>query len=235
MVEPIDKAPRVPGNPDRQAIVNAISALEQPTITEISQAAGFKRSVVRTHIFRLSQSGVVEEQETGEKTRYSLTQEWSESTDQQAGKRKGSNESCFICGCTQDHKLEDHHIIPRRFGGEDTQENTITVCGNCHRSLEAIYTDRVWQQFAVDQDPGHRSESAVVTDHEAKSPAGGLTENAVQILDRLETEQWTTRQELIKALGVSDTTVTTRTQELLEAGLIEAETHHRERRYRLTE
>ena len=31
--------------------------------------------------------------------------------------------------------LEVHHIIPLRDGGEDTIENTIALCPNCHREL----------------------------------------------------------------------------------------------------
>lgn len=37
---------------------------------------------------------------------------------------------CELCGSRK--SLEVHHIIPISFGGPDTEENMIVVCGKCH-------------------------------------------------------------------------------------------------------
>jgi HNH endonuclease len=45
---------------------------------------------------------------------------------------------CQICGRTNG-KLDVHHIIPRRDGGQDSMDNLITVCnGICHKKLEPV-------------------------------------------------------------------------------------------------
>jgi hypothetical protein len=51
--------------------------------------------------------------------------------------------SCAFCGVTrQQHKddcgrdLDLHHIIPERKGGEDSVENLLPVCRDCHQTLE---------------------------------------------------------------------------------------------------
>jgi hypothetical protein len=57
---------------------------------------------------------------------------------------------CYICGNDNPNVLEEHHIVPRRHGGEDTDENLITLCANCHRSIERIYDKRFYQQLGVE-------------------------------------------------------------------------------------
>lgn len=42
---------------------------------------------------------------------------------------------CYICG--KPTNLHVHHIIPRAHGGENVMDNLITLCGGCHRSVEA--------------------------------------------------------------------------------------------------
>lgn len=42
---------------------------------------------------------------------------------------------CYICG--RETNLHVHHIIPRAEGGLDIPENLVTLCGGCHRSIEA--------------------------------------------------------------------------------------------------
>jgi hypothetical protein len=42
---------------------------------------------------------------------------------------------CYICG--KPTNLHVHHIIPREEGGPHTLDNLITLCGGCHRSIEA--------------------------------------------------------------------------------------------------
>jgi hypothetical protein len=41
---------------------------------------------------------------------------------------------CQHCG--KKDKLEIHHLIPRRKGGLDVLENTLTVCRKCHKTIE---------------------------------------------------------------------------------------------------
>lgn len=48
--------------------------------------------------------------------------------------RKRDNNKCFICETT--NELEIHHIVPRRLGGDHTEENLITLCLKCHRYIE---------------------------------------------------------------------------------------------------
>lgn len=45
------------------------------------------------------------------------------------------NYECHVCYC--DTKLEVHHIIPRRMGGDHDESNLITLCSSCHRAIEA--------------------------------------------------------------------------------------------------
>lgn len=48
---------------------------------------------------------------------------------------------CQVCGKTNG-KLDVHHIIPRRDGGQDSMDNLITVCDGCHKKIEP-YRERV--------------------------------------------------------------------------------------------
>ncbi len=40
---------------------------------------------------------------------------------------------CRAPGCSSTRFLEIHHIVPRKQGGANTEENLITLCGACHR------------------------------------------------------------------------------------------------------
>ena len=51
-------------------------------------------------------------------------------------KRAGS---CFICAGTT--RLTSHHVIPRRFEGEDTPRNLITLSRQCHDFIEEMIAD----------------------------------------------------------------------------------------------
>lgn len=55
---------------------------------------------------------------------------------------------CYFCPETE--RLEQHHIVPRRFGGSDNTENLVTVCPTCHSKLESLYNKRFYQQLGVD-------------------------------------------------------------------------------------
>jgi hypothetical protein len=60
---------------------------------------------------------------------------------------------CQVCG--HDASLDEHHIVPRRYGGSDRDENLVTLCANCHRAIEEIYDDRFYRALGV----GKESES----------------------------------------------------------------------------
>lgn len=55
--------------------------------------------------------------------------------------------SCYFCPETESTAIESHHIVPRRFGGSDTEENKVDVCANCHRKLEALYDTRFYKKI----------------------------------------------------------------------------------------
>ena len=42
---------------------------------------------------------------------------------------------CKVCGSAED--LTVHHIIERRNGGSNDDENLMTVCQTCHRKIHA--------------------------------------------------------------------------------------------------
>jgi len=48
---------------------------------------------------------------------------------------------CYICGESNSNVLQTHHIIPRRYGGSDRQENLVRLCANCHQAIESLYDD----------------------------------------------------------------------------------------------
>lgn len=52
--------------------------------------------------------------------------------------------------CSERFVLEDHHIVPRRFGGSDAEENIVTVCPTCHQKLEKMYDKRFYDRLGVD-------------------------------------------------------------------------------------
>jgi len=48
--------------------------------------------------------------------------------------------------CDESEALDRHHIVPRRHGGSDDEENLVTVCPNCHRKLETLYDSRFYDE-----------------------------------------------------------------------------------------
>lgn len=69
-----------------------------------------------------------------------------------------AGESCFICGFANRHALEEHHIVPRSAGGEDSEQNLVTLCSNCHSAVSTMYSrwffKRLWTLFnAMDHPP----------------------------------------------------------------------------------
>lgn len=56
---------------------------------------------------------------------------------------------CFICGEDNSVVLEEHHIVPRRYGGTDDEENLVTLCANCHSAVEKLYDKRFYRELGV--------------------------------------------------------------------------------------
>ena len=59
-------------------------------------------------------------------------------------------QKCRFCDATR--SLETHHVVPKKYGGRDVGENTITVCESCHKSIEQIWDRRFYQQIGVRAD-----------------------------------------------------------------------------------
>jgi uncharacterized protein with PIN domain len=58
-------------------------------------------------------------------------------------------ERCAICGFQYDEVLDAAHIIPVAEGGEDTYENGLGLCPNCHRMFDKglILVDEMYQIY----------------------------------------------------------------------------------------
>jgi hypothetical protein len=56
-------------------------------------------------------------------------------------------ETCHFCD--EVDRLQQHHIVPRRFNGSDTNENIVTVCPTCHDKLEDLYDKRFYDTLGV--------------------------------------------------------------------------------------
>jgi len=57
-------------------------------------------------------------------------------------------EECYFCGESSKYYLEEHHIVPKRYNGSNRDHNLVTLCRDCHRRLEELYTDKVFQTIA---------------------------------------------------------------------------------------
>jgi len=68
-------------------------------------------------------------------------------------------ESCYFCDATEE--IEEHHILPQRFDGNDLPTNTVDLCHDCHWKLERLYNKDFWESIGVD-DPRATKESHVI-------------------------------------------------------------------------
>jgi len=62
-----------------------------------------------------------------------------------------TRESCYFCNEDNVDMLEEHHVVPRRFGGSDDDENLVTVCASCHNGLESLYDSRFYDELDVEK------------------------------------------------------------------------------------
>lgn len=58
---------------------------------------------------------------------------------------------CFICGDSNPDRHQEHHIVPKRYGGSDKSKNLVTLCAGCHQAVEKIYNKRFYQELGVEQ------------------------------------------------------------------------------------
>ena len=58
-------------------------------------------------------------------------------------------ESCYFCGNEDTEVHEEHHIVPRRFGGSDRDENLVQLCPTCHQKIERLYGTRFYNTLGV--------------------------------------------------------------------------------------
>lgn len=58
-------------------------------------------------------------------------------------------ERCEICGDARPRSMEEHHVLPRRFGGSDVDKNLVTLCASCHQAVESIYDKRFWTSVGL--------------------------------------------------------------------------------------
>lgn len=56
---------------------------------------------------------------------------------------------CFICGEANPQLIEEHHIVPRRYGGSDDPENLVALCSSCHTAVERIYNDSFYARLGL--------------------------------------------------------------------------------------
>lgn len=49
--------------------------------------------------------------------------------------KKKVDKRCLFCGQEEYCTLDVHRIVPGEKGGEYTENNTVTACGNCHRKI----------------------------------------------------------------------------------------------------
>lgn len=76
----------------------------------------------------------------------------------------GRSSECYFCD--EQFVLERHHVVPRRFGGSDSDENLVTVCPTCHEKLEKLYDKRFYEGVGADRPAG--GEDTATTDNGEK-------------------------------------------------------------------
>lgn len=69
-----------------------------------------------------------------------------------------TKQKCYFC---DEHRvLEQHHIVPRRFGGSNKKSNLVTLCPNCHTKIEQVYDKKTLATIA-DRNPHEIQEDRI--------------------------------------------------------------------------
>lgn len=63
---------------------------------------------------------------------------------------QSGDEGCLFCGTVDD--IEKHHIVPRKFGGTDDNENLIRVCSECNKKIEQTWNRRFYEKIGARAD-----------------------------------------------------------------------------------
>lgn len=56
------------------------------------------------------------------------------------------SKECQVCGHHFPNAMNRHHLIPRRYGGSDDDDNVVTLCANCHTAIEQLYNRSFWEK-----------------------------------------------------------------------------------------
>lgn len=82
---------------------------------------------------------------------------------------------CVICGYDNEYTLQKHHIVPRRFGGSDDEDNLVSLCANCHEVIEKIYDKSFYNALGVTSpDEDDQYTTVVRTERSALVPRGAV-------------------------------------------------------------
>jgi len=60
--------------------------------------------------------------------------------------------TCYFCHEPDEHILQDHHIVPQRFGGSNFKENLVKLCPNCHDKIERLYDSGFYERLDTEED-----------------------------------------------------------------------------------
>lgn len=90
------------------------------------------------------------------------------------------NSQCFICGEDNPNRLETHHVVPRRFGGADSDENLARLCAGCHSAIEKLYNKRFYDRLGVKPESQQRPDD--VDEAMANIETYGVPEHKLQTI-----------------------------------------------------
>jgi len=76
------------------------------------------------------------------------------------------SDQCYFCNENNEDMLEEHHILPRRYGGTDRDKNLVTVCASCHNGLEHLYDRDFYSRFGVKSRKQHVKNASKLKDDE---------------------------------------------------------------------
>jgi biotin operon repressor len=57
---------------------------------------------------------------------------------------------CQKCGKALQEPLETHHIVPPRFGGDNTMSNVVLLCTKCHGEENSLFLAMAAKKFVLD-------------------------------------------------------------------------------------
>lgn len=105
-------------------------------------------------------------------------------------------DSCFMCGEDNPHLLQCHHLVPRRYDGDDTPRNLVVLCANHHQAIEALYDDWFYSQLGIEPKPED-------PDEDQRTLTGGTP--AEQFVQRVDDEdRGTPDQDELSSLSTND-------------------------------